>query len=532
MDHFDPTTIGRDLGTNWALKTSNLRKLLRNLEEFYTESLLKSADFESVSEQIPSIAKDGNEEGIMSIVELIAAAAVTCEDKGVFVERIMEMEQQNAVELQTILQDVLGRLTDVDEGGEDEGEEDDDSLNFGSPEPADMSAASPQVLFASHGGGEDSEIVKERDELRSSLADARRELAAVKSKAKLQEEDDEADKKKLRSLLDDAQSRLSEVENNLFTQEQEATQKARELRECETKINDLEEKCATLDDELDVAKDKASRLAKAEATVAAYRKKLENMGAMDQDVKNMADQTEGYLRKIMELEKENNKIPALQRSLEEAQSQAKKSEARCATAEESLKSKDNEITKLRNDAFTAEKAKKMYQEELTELRAQHASADEVSSPMANLSVGISDGLSEAKEKAMRLEIENSDLKTQLEQLQTQGTVNAAAVSGDVPEAVAALEKQLNDKNAEVTKLMNDKEKLEAYTKKTLQKFQEKYLVALQDCKAKLKEKHDKIEALEMRSANEKVAQKREERLLSSAIYELGLGMMQTRLGKH
>lgn len=468
----------------------------------------------------------------MSIVELIAAAAVTCEDKGVFVERIMEMEQQNAVELQNILQDVLGRLTDVDEGGEDEGEEDDDSLNFGSPEPADMSAASPQVLFASHGGGEDSEIVKERDELRSSLADARRELAAVKSKAKLQEEDDEADKKKLRSLLDDAQSRLSEVENNLFTKEQEATQKARELRECETKINDLEEKCATLDDELDVAKDKASRLAKAEATVAAYRKKLENMGAMDQDVKNMADQTEGYLRKIMELEKENNKIPALQRSLEEAQSQAKKSEARCTTAEESLKSKDNEITKLRNDAFTAEKAKKMYQEELTELRAQHASADEVSSPMANLSVGISDGLSEAKEKAMRLEIENSDLKTQLEQLQTQGTVNAAAASGDVPEAVAALEKQLNDKNAEVTKLMNDKEKLEAYTKKTLQKFQEKYLVALQDCKAKLKEKHDKIEALEMRSANEKVAQKREERLLSSAIYELGLGMMQTRLGKH
>jgi protein HOOK3 len=83
----------------------------------------------------------------------------------------------------------------------------------------------------------------------------------------------------------------------------------------------------------------------------------------------------------------------------------------------------------------------------------------------------------------------------------------------------------------VSKLQNDKEKLEAYTKKTLQKFQEKYLVALQDCKAKLKEKHDKIEALEMRSANEKMAQKREERLLSSAIFELGLGVMQNCL-KH
>jgi len=67
---------------------------------------------------------------------------------------------------------------------------------------------------------------------------------------------------------------------------------------------------------------------------------------------------------------------------------------------------------------------------------------------------------------------------------------------------------LTDKNTKVANLVTDKEKLEAYTKKTLQKFQEKYLVALQDCKAKLKEKHDKIEVLEQRGATEKVAQRR------------------------
>ena len=95
--------------------------------------------------------------------------------------------------------------------------------------------------------------------------------------------------------------------------------------------------------------------------------------------------------------------------------------------------------------------------------------------------------------------------------------------------IAQLEKDLKQKEAEKAKLGSDKEKLEAYTKKTLSKFQEKYLVALQECKAKLKEKHDKIEALEMRSASEKTAQKREERLLSSTIYELGLAIMQQRL---
>jgi hypothetical protein len=44
-----------------------------------------------------------------------------------------------------------------------------------------------------------------------------------------------------------------------------------------------------------------------------------------------------------------------------------------------------------------------------------------------------------------------------------------------------------------------------------------YLVALQECNAKLKEKHDKIEALEMRSASEISNQKKEERILSTTI---------------
>jgi protein HOOK3 len=89
--------------------------------------------------------------------------------------------------------------------------------------------------------------------------------------------------------------------------------------------------------------------------------------------------------------------------------------------------------------------------------------------------------------------------------------------------------ELAEKEAEKTKISSDKDKLEAYTKRTLAKFQEKYLVALQECKAKLKEKQDKIEALENRSSSEKTAQKREERLLSSTIYELGLAIMQDRL---
>jgi len=140
-------------------------------------------------------------------------------------------------------------------------------------------------------------------------------------------------------------------------------------------------------------------------------------------------------------------------------------------------------------------------------------------------------LREAKEKVIRLEHENANLKKQVAEALSNPVLSSDSGTSRGNGNVTKLKEELKRKDAQIAKVSSDKEKLEAYTKKTLSKFQEKYLVALQECKAKLKEKHDKIEQLEMRSASEKTAQKREERLLSSTIYELGLAIMQNRLTK-
>jgi len=158
--------------------------------------------------------------------------------------------------------------------------------------------------------------------------------------------------------------------------------------------------------------------------------------------------------------------------------------------------------------------------------------------VSGLSLTSAQSVTEVKEKVMRLEIENKKLQKKL----TETTKAAAAAAGGEEKTtedsatMVALEHEVNQLQADLkkkeainAKLSSDKDKLEAYTKKTLSKFQEKYLVALQECKAKLKEKHDKIEQLEMRSAAEKSSQKREEKLLSSTIFELGLTVMQSKL---
>jgi len=243
---------------------------------------------------------------------------------------------------------------------------------------------------------------------------------------------------------------------------------------------------------------------------------------------DLEDQAAGYLRQIMDLESEVKKTATLQRQVDSLQKKLEALEFEKTTSADSLKNTSTEISDLKTQLTAAEKAKKMFESELEELRAQQAvEHEDVAVEGFNSQTPMS---AEQREKIMRMEIENKKLKEEVEALKSSGAVTSTSADTSALEAeIKTLKEQLEKKTAENKKIGSDKDKLEAYTKRTLAKFQDKYLVALQECKAKLKEKQDKIEILESRSATEKTAQKREERLLSSTIYELGLAIMQNRL---
>ncbi len=584
-DHFDPSTIARDLGTNWALKANNLRKLLRNLETYYHEILHKTTDFEEMASTISSIARNQDVEAIASFVELIISAAVTCADKSVFVGWIMNMSEGNQVQMKSIIQSSLGRLEDLeeDESGildttnDEEGTNDDimdqNGMGFNSDDDDDggldghddeMSGLfrdaisqfnnvteGMDVAFDSSSQHDQNsasrpmstvsmDVIRERDELRNALVEAKRELASYQSQSQRMVEDTETSQKKLRALAEDLQERLESRQSELVEVEDKLLKTKRNLEDAEAKVDDLTEKNASLADELDIANAKASQLRKAEATVVAYRKKLEGVGVMNQQMNDLEDQSAKYLGQIMELEMETKKVPELQKNLDEVKRDLVRVQKERNEATENITSKAAEISRLKSELTASVSAKKMFEEELTEMRSMQQSESQDAQAeieISGLSLTSAKSVSEVKEKAMRLEIENKNLKKQLG-IDINAAFGSSMItsSGANDATVAALEVEINElqtrlkkKDSTITKLSTDKDRLEAYTKKTLAKFQEKYLVALQECKAKLKEKHDKIEQLEVRSATEKSNQKREEKLLSSAMYELGLSIMQQKL---
>jgi len=545
---FDPTTIARHLGDNWALKSSNLRKLIRNLETYYHVELHKNANFSTVS--VSDISRNSDPESIASLFELIIAAAVKCENKGVFVQRIMTLSHASQMEMKNIVISCESRLEDFageQDVGTDFSDDEEDSDNekelvFGSNFDSSsmdelmIDTDAGGMLFPGSGMGDNNEefleAIKERDELKKSLADARRDLAGLKNDQVYGAEELEGTNKKLRTLASDLQERLSKSQSELSAVEENLTKTKRQLEDASAAADEMREKNDGLADELDVANSKALQLRKSEALIQTYRKKLQSVGVITQQMNELEDQSATYLRQILDLEVENKQIPTLQKRIDSLQKDKAKIEKQARESEENLKEKIADVARLKSKVGAAESAKKIYLDEIEDLKAQQEDNDLENDPMIpGLGLTPAKSLREAKEKVIRLEHENANLKKQVAEALSNPVLSADSGTSRGNGNVTKLKEELKRKDAQIAKVSSDKEKLEAYTKKTLSKFQEKYLVALQECKAKLKEKHDKIEQLEMRSASEKTAQKREERLLSSTIYELGLAIMQNRLTK-
>jgi septal ring factor EnvC (AmiA/AmiB activator) len=556
-DYFDPTTIARHLGDNWALKSSNLRKLVRNLEHYYHEGLQKDADFGAVD--MSKIARSADTNEIQGLVFWVAAAAVTCDQKSEYVSRIMTMSADAQGEMKGVLQSSLALLSEyqpADDASDDENnemvfDEDEEEQDEEDDDHRDNSSSGPKNLF-----GANHHLKMASEDMERDLAEAKRELAGFRSQAGIQQEDNEKAQSKLRAVVEDLQDRLVKRQDELIQVEEDLQGATSELEETKSKYAEVQEQKAQLADDLDVANAKTQQLYKAEATVVAYKKKLESVGMMNQQMADLEDQSANYLRQIMDLESEVKKSNALQKTVTQLTEQIAKLTKEQENTATSSQSSATEIAGLKSRLNAAESAKKMYEEELSELRAQqeHAVVDVPSPGQENHSMSTSSQVvpADAREKMMRLEIENKKLVEEMEALKKQSSVaetakSVASLSVDAaPMAVAVaasdssdvaslkseierLQEELGTKEKENAKISGDKDKLEAYTKRTLAKFQDKYLVALQECKAKLKEKQDKIEILETRSASERTAQKREERLLSSTIYELGLAIMQNRL---
>jgi protein HOOK3 len=97
--------IKTDVGSNWRLKVSNLKKIVDAVFEYYSDSL-NSSLAEEVRPDVMKIVENGDQVELGRLLQLILGCAVNCANKQKYITQIMDLEEELQRNIMRALQDI------------------------------------------------------------------------------------------------------------------------------------------------------------------------------------------------------------------------------------------------------------------------------------------------------------------------------------------------------------------------------------------------------------------------------------------
>ena len=126
--------------------------------------------------------------------------------------------------------------------------------------------------------------------------------------------------------IDDLRNEVERLGLDLRNARSEASSAAIRLNLSEEAKARLEVEAQQMADELDMAKDKASKLSKAEATIEKYKRKLEEMAELQKQNRELENELDKKLDQIQELETNVRAIDTMKKLVEQYKDKAVESE--------------------------------------------------------------------------------------------------------------------------------------------------------------------------------------------------------------
>lgn len=446
-EYFTPvwnSKIKTDVGQNWRLKVSNLKKILEAVVDFHQDVLnLSLQDY--VRPDVLNIAENTDLSDLGRLLQLVLSCAVNCDKKEEYITRIMDLElscqrsiMQAIQELETLTLggnrpslnvEAAPELTEVEmrEALAQKCHELDTQVKILQEEKMTLLSEVSRLSATREGGGA-GEIVGEvaLDEAGGSIGPAHEgTLRYSNMRAQLDALKDELDKVELQR--DDQRARADAYEREL------ALMKARN-EELQTAASEN----VTLKDELDALRETAAKVTALESTVASYKKRMEEHVDLRRQVKLLERANMEHVQRAIEHEQAAARSSALRSQLDIYKKQVtdlnEKLDAEITKADKlEIESKkvSSKLTSLQRERDTLLQERDTLRETVDELRcstiATGASEDNVSRELIP---------NDMKEKLIRLEHENKLLR------QNQGAqADQVSVQTLLEDYAARLEKQ-------------------------------------------------------------------------------------------
>ncbi|KAM4752929.1 protein Hook homolog 3 isoform 3-T3 [Cyanocitta cristata] len=428
--YFDENWLNRiktEVGDNWRLKVSNLKKILKGILDYNHEILGQQInDFTLPDVNLIGEHADAAELGRM--LQLILGCAVNCEQKQEYIQTIMMMEESVQHVVMTAIQELKKTTEELNEALATKEEIAQRCHEL------DMQVAALQEEKSSLLA--ENQILMERLNQSDSIEDpnspaGRRHLQLQTQLEQLQEETF-----RLEAAKDDYRIRCEELEKEIA-----------ELRQQTEELTTLAEEAQSLKDEIDVLRHSSDKVAKLESQVESYKKKLEDLGDLRRQVKLLEEKNTMYMQNTVSLEEELRKANAARSQLETYKRQAVELQNRLSEESKKADKLDYECKRLKEKVDSLQKEKDRLRTErdslketIEELRCVQAQEGQLTTtglmplgrqePSDSLAAEII--TPEIKEKLIRLQHENKMLK-----LNQEGSDN---------EKIALLQSLLDDAN--------------------------------------------------------------------------------------
>ncbi|KAM8960433.1 protein Hook homolog 3 [Pelodytes ibericus] len=448
--YFDENWLNRikpDVGDNWRLKISNLKKILKGILDYNHEILGHQInDFTLPDVNMIGEHSDASELGRM--LQLILGCAVKCEQKQEYIQTIMMMEEAVQHVVMTAIQELMSKETPVSIGT-DAYAELDRQLKKTTEELNDALAAKEEIAQRCHElDMQTYTIQEERDKLRFECNELEERVAGLQEEKSslLAENQVLMERLNQSDSLEDPnspagrrhlqlQTQLEQLQEETFRLEaskddyrircEELEKEITELRQQNEDLTTLADEAQSLKDEMDVLRHSSDKVSKLESQVESYKKKLEDLGDLRRQVKLLEEKNTMYMQNTVSLEEELRKANAARSQLETYKRQVVELQNRLSEESKKADKLDFEYKRLKEKIDSLQKEKDRLRTErdslketIEELRCVQAQEGQFTTsgflPLGNQEP--SDSLAaeivtpEIKEKLIRLQHENKMLK--------------------------------------------------------------------------------------------------------------------------
>ncbi|XP_058446464.1 protein hook isoform X1 [Malaya genurostris] len=308
-----------DVGQNWRLKVSNLKKIIDGVYVYYQDILSLNLSEELRPDAMKIAEKcDGFELG--RLLQLILGCAVNCLEKQKYITQIMELEE-------SLQQNIMAALQDIEH-----------VWQGASPSRNSINALSLDVKT----------LQEDRDSLAQKCHETNKKmLILIEEKSLLQQElnrmqallqryenpnligDDgtslgpiqlgSSRYNDLRKVVDSLKDELLQAETARDDLKMKSVMQEREISEQQTKIDELHSataEIAQLKDEIDILKEANDKLKICETQLQTYKKKLEDYNDLKKQIKMLEERSAEYLKQNLDYEEEAKKYSGLKGQVE------------------------------------------------------------------------------------------------------------------------------------------------------------------------------------------------------------------------